>query len=422
MGTRLSWWRIPLSLAILLTAGCTGQERATGGHTGTGPAVPAWRAVTLPATGSGRVEVRDVAACPGHWYAAGGYLLPDGSTRPALWTSSDAERWTAVPVRPTSVYGPAQLLSAVACRGAEVAAVGSTAGGVHANPRISTWISTGGGRLDEVPAAFELYGGPDAIGVGRIAAGPTGWLITGTWRDANGQAGAAVWFTPDGRDFRRVDADPALESDARGQTAVLDAVGGVLGQDSGPAGTGSGFPGAAATGPGFTAVGNVITPGSRTAARDPVVWTSPDGLSWRRETIPAGAEDEALERAARYGDGVLAVGERGHGFGAWLGTSGGWRAAGRFGTFAGTDLPIVTGLAVVTGLAAGSAQRAYALAGDGTRYRLWASTDLASWTELTLPATVPAGDQRLVSLTGTGDRLLLAAEDGQATRLWTAAG
>jgi hypothetical protein len=90
---------------------------------------------------------------------------------------------------------------------------------------------------------------------------------------------------------------------------------------------------------------------------------------------------------------------------------------GRFGRFAGTGTaPLVTGLAV------GAAQRAYALLGDGTRYRLWASADLASWTELALPATVPVGGQRLVSLTGTGGRLLLAAEDGSATRVWTAAG
>jgi hypothetical protein len=348
--------------------------------------------------GAGRVEVRDVAACPGHWYAAGGYQAPDGSTSPALWTSADAQTWTAVPIHPTSVYGPGQLLSAVACRGGDVAAVGSTAGGVHANPRTSTWISTVGGQLDEVPAAFELYGGPDAIGVGRVAAGPAGWLLTGTWRDANGQAGAAVWFAADGRGFRRIDADPALESDARGQTTALDAT---TGPDA-PAG--------------FTVVGSIRTPGSRTAARDPAVWTSPDGLSWRREGVPASAEDEALERAAPYGNGVLAVGERGNGFGAWLGTGSGWHATGRFGTFAGTGPPVVIGLAV------GPSQHAYALVGDGTLYRLWASRDLASWTELKLPAAVPTGDQRLVDLAGAGGRLLVAVEDGRTSRLWTAAG
>jgi hypothetical protein len=52
---------------------------------------------------------------------------------------------------------------------------------------------------------------------------------------------------------------------------------------------------------------------------------------------------------------------------------------------------------------------------------LWASADLASWSELALPATVPAWGAAAGQLTGTGGRLLLAAEDGTATRVWTAA-
>jgi hypothetical protein len=409
MATRWSWWRVPASLTILLAAGCVaacthggslgggdGGGGAGGGGHAAGPAIPrpAWQAVALPVGGPGRAEVRDLAACSGHWYAAGGYLMPDASTRPALWTSPDARTWAQMPIRPKSFYGPGQLLSAVACRGDEVVAVGSTPGGAHGNPRISTWAS-GGDGLNEVPAPFELYGGTDAIGTGRLTAGPTGWLITGTRRDANGQAGAAVWFSADGRTFRLVDADPALESDARGLTTALDAAAGASG---------------------FTAVGTVLTPGSRTGARDPAVWTSSDGLAWRRQPVPATPQDETLDRAVPYRDGVLAVGERESGFGAWFGAAGGWRATGRFGAFAGTNVPLVNGLAV------GADQRAYAIAGDGTRYRLWASPDAVNWTELALPAAVPATGQNRVSLVGTGGQLLLVAEDGTSTRLWTAAG
>jgi hypothetical protein len=397
---------VPAGLAILLAAGCTGHD--TGPGAGAAPAAaagpssgPAWQAVTLPASGPGRPEVRDLAACGGHWYAAGGYLLPDGSTRPALWSSTDAQTWTPVPTAPVSFYGPIQLLSAVACRDDTAVALGGAAGGAHANLRVSSWLSTGGGPLDEIASPFELFNGNSAIGTGRITAGPAGWLITGSWQDANGRAGASVWFSADGRDFRLVDADPELESDARGQTTAADAV-------LGPAG-GSG------TG-GFTVVGSLITPGSRTIARDPVVWTSSDGLTWRRSATPATSQDEALERAVPYRDGVLALGERGNGFGAWLGTAGGWRAVGRFGGFTGTGLPVVAGLAV------GASQRAYTIIGDGTRYRLWASSDLTRWTELALPATVTSGGQRRFSIAGAEGRLLLAAEDGSTTRLWTATG
>jgi hypothetical protein len=281
-----------------------------------------------------------------------------------------------------------------------VVAVGATSGGVHGNPRVSTWAGVPGEPLAEQPAAFELFHGPDAIGVGRLATvtppGP-GWLIAGAWRDANGQAGAAVWVSPDGRAFRLVNADPALESDARGPTVAQD----------GTAGPG-----------GFTLVGSVGTPGSRVAARDPAVWTSVDGLSWRRVPVPAADEDEELQRVLADRGGELAVGVRGGGFGAWRGGTGGatgdgWHAVGRFGGFAGTGLPLVTSLAT------GPSGDAYAVAGDGARYRLWSSPDGgATWTERELPVAVPVGEQRRVVLAGSGGRLLLAAEDGSASRLY----
>jgi hypothetical protein len=300
-----------------------------------------------------------------------------------------------VPVRPVSAYGPSQLLGSVSCDGRLVVAIGATSGGVHGNARVNTWAGPPGGPLAEQAAGFELFGGEDAIGVGRLAGGSggPGFLIVGAWRDANGQAGAAVWVAPDGRDFQRVDADPALESDARGPTVAQDAIA---------------RPG------GFTLVGSIGTPGSRVAARDPAVWTSVDGLSWRRVPVPAAEGDEELQRVLTDRGGELALGVRGNGFGAWRGgtTGEGWHAAGRFGAFAGGGLP------AVTGLAAGPSGDDYAIVGDGARYRLWSSPDGTAWTERELPATVPVGEQRRISLAGGGGRLLIAAEDGATSRLW----
>jgi hypothetical protein len=401
----------PALLVVALAAGCTGAPTAAGSATPAGTpgrvaAGPSWTPVTPPATGTGRPVVRDVAACAGRWYAAGGYLAPDGSTRPALWTSGDAHTWVESQVRPVSVYGPSQLLTSVACRDALVVAIGTTSGGVHANPRVSTWAGAPDGPLAEQPAPFELFGGPDAIGVSRLAAtagplgGPTalaapGWLILGAWQDANGQAGAAVWVAPDGRAFQRVDADPALESGPSGLTTARDAIAG---------------PG------GFTMVGSAGTQGGKVADRAPAVWTSPDGLRWQRAPVPAGGEDEEPQRVLADPRGLLAVGVRGGGFGAWHGPaadgSGAWRATGRFGTFTGTGLPMVTGLA------AGPSGDDYALAGDGARYRLWSSPDGTAWTERQLPAAVPDDSVRRAALAGAGGRLLLAVEDGTTSRLW----
>jgi hypothetical protein len=137
-------------------------------------------------------------------------------------------------------------------------------------------------------------------------------------------------------------------------------------------------------------------------------------VTWRRAPVPAAAENEELQRVLADPGGELALGVRGDGFGAWRGSTGGesWRAAGRFGSFAGSGLPMVAGLAT------GPAGDAYAVVGDGSRYRLWSSTDGTSWTERRLPAAVPVGDQRTVAVAGTGGLLLLAAEDGASSRLW----
>lgn len=429
MGTRWSWWRgterasaalalIALAALAALAAGCTGGPPPGGSAAPatTAPATapgrvapgPAWTPVALPATGTGRPVVRDVAACAGRWYASGGYLAADGSTRPALWTSGDARTWTELPARPTSVYGPGQLLTSVACRDTLVVAIGATSGGVHANPRVSTWSGAPDGPLSEQPAPFELFGGPDAIGVSRLAANPTGgtsggsaavpapgWLILGAWRDANGQAGAAVWVAADGRAFQRVDADPALESGTGGPTVARDAI--------------------AAPGR-FTMVGSAGTQGGSVVARAPAVWTSADGLRWQRVPVPADGEDEEPQRVLADPRGVLAVGVRGGGFGAWRGPavdgSGAWRATGRFGAFAGTGLPMVSSLAT------GPSGDDYALVGDGARYRLWSSPDGTGWTERQLPVPVPADAERRAVLAGAGGRLLLAVEDGASARLW----
>jgi hypothetical protein len=360
-----------LVAVALVAAGCTG-----------GGAKPAWQEISLPTNASGRPVVRDVTTCAGHGYLAGGYRAGDGSTTPALWSTVDGRSWKAVPVAPKSAYGPQHLLSAVACRGDTVVAIGSAPGGVHGNLRTNTWIGGAGGPLTEVPAAFELFGGPQQIGVGQLVAGTPGWLIGGARTDANGAAGAAVWFATDGAAFRLVDNDPALESDTHAETVLA-------GVTAAPAG-------------GFVAVGSAIPAGSP-ATRQPLAWRSPDGVHWTREVVPADGGDADIEAVTPYRDGLLALGIRGSGFGAWLGSPTGWRAVARFGTLGGSTLPQVTGLATRSG-------DAWAVGSDGTRYRLWHCTDAATWTELSMPAPVPAGGGALARLASLGGQLVLATE------------
>ncbi|MBO4210680.1 hypothetical protein GSF22_32500, partial [Micromonospora echinofusca] len=232
------------------------------------PVQVAWQAAVLPAPPgpAGRLLVRDVVTCAGRWYVVGGADAGGDQTRPAAWTSPDGVTWSPVPVAPVTYYGEQNVFYAAGCRGDRLTVLGAKNGGAHGNPRTSNWYLTGG-RLVEVAAPFELYGGPNAVNVARVAGGAAGWLIVGARRD-----GAAAWVSTDGARFELIEGAPELAGDTRGRTTAYDVV---------------------ATSSGWLAVGGLLVPG-RTAV-SPVVWTSPDGRVWQRVPV-AGADEPGQPR------------------------------------------------------------------------------------------------------------------------------
>ncbi|GAB3940705.1 hypothetical protein GCM10027614_24810 [Micromonospora vulcania] len=195
-------------ILALLLGGCDGSGTPTDARsTGAGstapepPALrPQWQSLTLPAPpgGAGRLLLRDATACAGRWFLTGGVADASGGTRPAAWTSVDGTTWTVVPVLADSFYGRQNVLSSVACREGKAAVIGAKVGGAHGYPRVSTWRQRADGALVEVQASFETYGGPKAVNVSELAAGPSGWLIVG-----NRTAGAASWVSPPPRPSSR---------------------------------------------------------------------------------------------------------------------------------------------------------------------------------------------------------------------------
>ncbi len=377
------------ALAVSLLVGC-GPHRPAAKPSPTGPA---WQPVTVPASGDGRISVRDVTACAGQWYAVGGYLTSATTATPAIWSSADGTHWSSLLTKPISLYGRQSVLSTVACSGATVVAVGGAAGGVHGNPRTSTWLGSASTGLTELPSQAELFGGDNAGSVGQLTAGAHGYLIGGGRTDRNGQAGAAVWWSADGNGFQLVDGDPALESDATGARALR----GVL-----------------AVPDGFVAVGSRTPPGSALAARQPQVWRSPDGLHWSADQIPATGLDTELQAATEDPTGLLVAGVFGTTFAVWRDSGSGWQPVSRFGQLGGgTALPVVSSVAT-----AGNTD--YLVAGNGTDYALWTGPGGTGWVSSPLPATVTAGADRAVNLAATDGRLLLSVEDGTASHLWLA--
>ena len=267
------------------------------------PAADPWTRVDLP--GSDTVELHDLADCAGHWYLAGARHDADGTTHPAAWTSTDGTAWTAVPFRPlsTSYYGPHQVIMSLACADGRVAMIGAVPGGVHGNPRVSTW-RLAGGAMAENPAPFETYGGERAVDVGRIAAGPHGFAIAG-----DRTTGAAAWFSPDARTYRLVENAPGLADDAGHETMARDAVALPDGQ--------------------WAFVGGAAVRDS--LDEQAAVWLTTDGRAWSRADPPAATGYHEIQRVVRDGDDLVAAGVSGTAFQVWRWHAGAWTAEPAFG-------------------------------------------------------------------------------------------
>ncbi|MFI9640020.1 hypothetical protein ACIG87_08120 [Micromonospora sp. NPDC051925] len=368
--------------------------RSAGGGGRSAPVDPAWQELTLPAPPgpAGRLLLRDAVSCAGRWFLVGGVVDAAGDTRPAAWSSTDGSSWSPVPIAARTFYGRQHVLYAAACapgpaggRGeGRVAALGAKNGGVHGNPRTGTWVRDDAGALREVPAAFELFGGPRAVSASRLAAGAGGWLIAGGRVD-----GAAVWTSPDAGGFTLAEGLPELAGDARGRTAAYDVV---------------------ALPAGWLVVGSLLPAGG--TALTPLAWTSVDGRSWRRAELPTRGGRGRAERVTLL-DGVpVAVGPVPDGFAVWRADDGSrWQRVGAFGA-AGPGVLSVVGLTVARGVLV-------AVTGDGAGRSAWASSDGgASWRAVTVPLTVADGGDTAMAVAGGVDRLLLMADDGRGSRAW----
>ncbi|MFD0593496.1 hypothetical protein ACFQZ4_13975 [Catellatospora coxensis] len=187
---------------------------------------------------------------------------------------------------------------------------------------MTQWYGGPDGPMHEVIAGFQLYGGPDAVNVARLAGGPRGWAIAG-----NRLAGAAVWLSPDAAEFGLREGVPELAGDARGETMAYDVT---------------------PVPDGWLMVG-ALSPADR-IDRDALAWLSPDGERWSRVPAPASPEYEEFDRVAVVAGTPYAVGLRGARFGAWRLVDGGWADAGVFGSTRPGPVAWVAELAVTDGV------------------------------------------------------------------------
>jgi hypothetical protein len=364
----------------LILAGCDEGRRAD-----PAPVPIAWQQAALSADDA--IMLRDVTECGGDWFVTGALRDKAGGTRPAAWTSADARTWRPITFAPKTFYGGQNVVYSVACTSDRIAALGAKTGGAHALPRTSSWRQSPDRVLHEVTAPFELFGGPQAINVARLDAGPGGFLIAG-----NRMSGAAVWTSPDGAKFTIHERAPALASDASGETWAFDSVFSPIG---------------------WVVVGGVVPKGR--VDRDVLGWLSADGRTWSQ--LPAAEEYEGYDELQRVTvlNGVpVAVGVWGPAFAAWRLDGGAWRQTGTFGAVRPGGVSSVRS-AVAVG------DRLIVITGDEKGYTGWVSDDRGgSWRTAAIPA-VPAGPDHAVALTaGSDGRLVLVTDDGANGRVYVA--
>ena len=274
---------------------------------------------------------------------------------------------------------------------------------MHGNPRTAAWALVGG-TFRELPAPFELFGGPAALSVERLTGGPAGWLVCGGWVTA-GRGGAAAW-TATTASYTPATAPGTLASAAGEQTVAGDAAPLAAGWLIGGATT-------------------VLT-GARVGQRQPLSWRStPAG--WVRERLPVGSDrnvDAGVDRLAAAADGsvfaagtVLASNSAAGRFVLWRRVNGRWASPVTIDSThaTGSVVPAVRSLAV-SGRTIGVA------AGDGARLRLWLSTDAGrGWWEISLPPGVATRDDGAARLAVavSGRRLLVTAGSGDHGGLWS---
>jgi hypothetical protein len=371
-------------LSGLLTA-CTAKPDSSG------PDIT-WTEHVLPSHPGkpGRNVVRDATKCGGEWYVVGAVFLDEPSetrdTRPAAWSSPDAQSWRPIEVKTDTYWGKRAILNSVACSRGRIAVVGARSGGAHGNPRVTTFHASGSGSLVDVQALFTQFGGVTATNVGPISGGENGWIIAG-----NRLSGPGVWVTDDPRNFTKVEDEPGLTDD--GDIESL-AQAGAWDEDS------------------WVLVGG----GAQRAEllnREPLAWTSPDGLTWTSEKVPAAPESEDIHRLVGLRDGrLLGVGLSGDAFGAWVRDDGTWTRSATFGSISKeyTGAPYVaslaqTSLGVLTTLS------------NGASYELWLTEDGDQWEQLDVPlAPDVAGDHSLAI--GSGHDPLLLGDAGANGRIW----
>ncbi len=196
-------------VALLASCGGSSQKAVT----------LSWARVTAQALGAGDGSQPFVdaveAADDGQPWLLGGAVNPGPSQQVAVWASTSPHGpWTRAQLNAIAGRdGPYETMLYFARETTATVAFGSRSAPREGYPRPSAWVATGHTALswNETLEPREIFGGPNIVGFGGMAAGAHGFTVAGTWTAPVGGAILAVWTSPDGVVWTRNDSAPAFK-------------------------------------------------------------------------------------------------------------------------------------------------------------------------------------------------------------------
>ena len=214
----------------------------------------------------------------------------------------------------------------------------------------------------------------DLAGVSAVqaAAGPRGYVITGTVAQPGGAYSRGIWWSPDLVSWTR--AHDAHETSGSSQ---------VLAVAAGPAG--------------FVSAG----------ARDhlPAVWTSPDGRTWTAAVLPrpAGASAGVIQQAAVNGNHAVALGQltTAHAILPFAEQSGDRGQTWHPVPFSAPG-PGISFTALTASAGGFTAAAQFRSAGGTTGAAIWTSADGKNWTQSQVTGLTGSGSHNLTALAASG--------------------
>lgn len=218
----------------------------------------------------------------------------DGEGVAAVWTSADGTSWQRVPhtesafgcsyekgekVGPFTAENVSATMKAIVQGGPGLVAVGTD----QVQRIVGTaavWTSPDGVNWNRVEHHGDVFHDKDVVEMLAVTAGGPGLVAVGS----SGEFGAAAWTSVDGLTWQRIPHD----DDIFGERWPI-------------------MQGVTAGGPGLVAVGHDLSIGEGVAA----VWTSADGIAWQRiahKKVFAGSDTVGMRAVAAGGPGLVAVG------------------------------------------------------------------------------------------------------------------